>query len=147
MQNVIFSPVITSITCRLNNALSYFQQLIPYDMLDRVMRNIRIRLQQCIDNNGHHLQDIIFKTMWFKTPHVVVSESKNKIFISRIVFLLFTLKFREVILPHPVKRTVGTSRLHDFTQKFSNVNKEKRAQSNGKRWRKSSCEFSVISLN
>ena len=36
---------------------------ISHDMLDRVMRNIRIRLQQCIDNNGHHLQDILFKTM------------------------------------------------------------------------------------
>ena len=75
---------------------------IPHDMLDRVMWNIRICLEQCIDNNGHHLQDTLFKTMWFKTSHVVVSESKNKIFVSRIVFLLFTLKFREVILPHPV---------------------------------------------
>jgi len=36
---------------------------IPHDMLDRVMRNIRNRLQQCIDSNGHHLQDILFKTM------------------------------------------------------------------------------------
>jgi len=36
---------------------------IPHDMLDRVMRNIRIRLKQFIDNNGHHLQDILFKTM------------------------------------------------------------------------------------
>jgi len=40
--------------------------------------------------------------MLFKTSHVVGSESKNKIFVSRIVFLLFTLKFREVILPHSV---------------------------------------------
>jgi len=38
--------------------------------------------------------------MWFKTSHVVVSESKNNIFVSWIVFLLFTLKFKEVILPH-----------------------------------------------
>ena len=53
-------------------------------------------------NNGHHLQDILFKTMWLKTYHVVVSESKNKIFVSRIVFLLFTIKCREVILPHSV---------------------------------------------
>jgi len=36
---------------------------IPHDMLDRVMRNIRICLQQCIDNNSHHLEDILFKTM------------------------------------------------------------------------------------
>jgi len=36
---------------------------IPHDTLDRVMRNIRICLKQFIDNNGHHLQDILFKTM------------------------------------------------------------------------------------
>jgi len=36
---------------------------IPHDMLDRVMRNIRICLQQFIDNSCHHLQDILFKTM------------------------------------------------------------------------------------
>ena len=53
-------------------------------------------------NNGHHLQDIPFKTIWFITSHVVVSESKNKSFVSRIVCLLFTLKCTEVILPHPV---------------------------------------------
>jgi len=50
-------------------------------------------------NSGHHLQDILFKTMWFKTSHVVVSESENKGFVSRIVFLLFTLKFTEVFCP------------------------------------------------
>jgi len=54
-------------------------------------------------NNGHHLQDILFRTMWFRTFHVVVSESKNRIFISQIVFVLFTLKFMEVILPHSVQ--------------------------------------------
>jgi len=48
------------------------------------------------------LQDILFKTMWFKTSHAVVSESKNKLFVTRIIFLLFTLKFTEVILSHPV---------------------------------------------
>jgi len=37
-------------------------------------------------NNGHHLQDILFRIMWFTTSHVVVSESKNKIYVSRIVF-------------------------------------------------------------
>ena len=53
-------------------------------------------------NNGHHLQDILFMTMWFKISHVVVSESKNKVLYLEF-FLLFTLKFREVILPHPVQ--------------------------------------------
>ncbi|KAL1487854.1 hypothetical protein ABEB36_015504 [Hypothenemus hampei] len=35
---------------------------IPIDMLERVERNYRIRLTQCIENNGRHLSDIIFKT-------------------------------------------------------------------------------------
>ena len=69
--------------------------------------------------NGHHLQDILFKTMWFKTSHVVVSESKNKSFVSRIVFfLLFTLKFREVILSHPVD---GNDKTQTDVNKLRNI--------------------------
>lgn len=34
---------------------------IPVDMLEKVERNFRIRLTQCIENNGRHLSDIIFK--------------------------------------------------------------------------------------
>jgi len=59
-------------------------------------------------NSDHHLQYILFKTMWFKTSHVVVAESKNKRFVSRIVYLLFTLKCMEVILPHPVNTHTHT---------------------------------------
>jgi len=36
---------------------------ILVDMLERVGQNFRIRLNQCIDNGGHHLQDLIFKTV------------------------------------------------------------------------------------
>jgi len=43
-----------------------------------------------------------------KTSHVVASESKNKIFAPQIVFLLFTLKFTEVILPQPVQLKAPT---------------------------------------
>ena len=35
---------------------------IPIEMLERVYTNFRKRLTQCIDNNGHHLPDILFKT-------------------------------------------------------------------------------------
>ena len=45
---------------------------------------------------------IFFLRLWFKTSHIVVSESKNKSFVSRIVFFIFTLKCTEVILPHSV---------------------------------------------
>src|SRR5258705_8763592 len=36
---------------------------IPIDVLERVIRNSRIRFNQCIDNGGRHLPDMIFKTM------------------------------------------------------------------------------------
>lgn len=36
---------------------------IPVDMLERVIQNFRNRLNQCIDNGGRHLQDIVFKTV------------------------------------------------------------------------------------
>jgi hypothetical protein len=35
---------------------------IPVNMLESVERNFRSRLPQCIDNNGRHLHDIVFKT-------------------------------------------------------------------------------------
>jgi hypothetical protein len=34
---------------------------IPQEMLERVLRNFTSRLLQCLDNDGHHLADIIFK--------------------------------------------------------------------------------------
>ena len=39
---------------------------IPVDMLQRVARNFRNRLNQCIDNGGRHLTYVIFKTAWKK---------------------------------------------------------------------------------
>jgi hypothetical protein len=35
---------------------------IRTDVLERVNRNFRSRLVQCIDNEGRHLADVIFKT-------------------------------------------------------------------------------------
>ena len=35
---------------------------IPHEMTNRVIDNIRERLRQCVDNNGSHLTDFIFKT-------------------------------------------------------------------------------------
>lgn len=36
---------------------------IPVNMLERVTQNFRRRLNQCIDNGGRHLTDIVFKTV------------------------------------------------------------------------------------
>jgi hypothetical protein len=35
---------------------------IPQQMLRRVIQNFRSRLEQCVDNEGHHLNDVLFKT-------------------------------------------------------------------------------------
>ena len=35
---------------------------IPHEMIHRVIDNFRERLRQCVDNNGSHLTDLIFKT-------------------------------------------------------------------------------------
>lgn len=47
----------------LKNNIRHAVANIPVDMLERVIRNFRVRLTQCIENNGRHLPDIIFKTV------------------------------------------------------------------------------------
>jgi hypothetical protein len=32
------------------------------DLTQRVMKNFRERLQQCVANDGHHMSDMVFKT-------------------------------------------------------------------------------------
>ena len=46
----------------LKNNISRDVANIPINMLERVDRNFRVRLTQCIEKNGRHLTDIIFKT-------------------------------------------------------------------------------------
>ena len=53
-------------------------------------------------NNGHHLQDILSKNMWFKTSHFVNTESKNKMFVPWIVFFVIHLKMYGGYFAHPV---------------------------------------------
>ncbi|KAJ4429629.1 hypothetical protein ANN_21830 [Periplaneta americana] len=45
----------------LRNAIQEETGLIPQKMLVRVMQNFRSRIQQCIDSEGHHLRDTLFK--------------------------------------------------------------------------------------
>lgn len=45
------------------HTLEHLQNNIPVHMLERVDRNFRIRLNQCIDNGGRQLKDILFKTV------------------------------------------------------------------------------------
>ena len=47
----------------LQNAIRTEIADIPIQMLERVDQGFINRLQQCIDNGGGHLQDLIFKTV------------------------------------------------------------------------------------
>jgi hypothetical protein len=45
----------------LEEAITVEVAAIPPEMTRRVMESYPERLHQCIDNEGHHLSDIIFK--------------------------------------------------------------------------------------
>ena len=39
---------------------------IPVEMLREVMNSFRFRLEECVHQNGSHLEGVIFKTLIFK---------------------------------------------------------------------------------
>ena len=47
---------------QLKDAIRQEITAIPHEMTRRVIDNFRERLRQCVDNNGSHLTDLIFKT-------------------------------------------------------------------------------------
>ena len=47
---------------QLKDAIRQEITVIPHEMTRRVIDNFRGRLRQCVDNNGSHLADLIFKT-------------------------------------------------------------------------------------
>ena len=47
---------------QLKDAIRQEITAIPHEMTRRVIDNFREHLRQCVDNNGSHLTDLIFKT-------------------------------------------------------------------------------------
>ena len=47
---------------QLKDAIRQEITAIPHEMTHRVIDNFHERLRQCVDNNGSHLTDLIFKT-------------------------------------------------------------------------------------
>ena len=47
---------------QLKDAIRQEITAIPHEMTGRVIDNFRERFRQCVDNNGSHLTDLIFKT-------------------------------------------------------------------------------------
>ena len=75
---------------------------IPHEMIRRVIDNFRERLQQCVDNNGSHLTDLIFKTKWNKMALYLLFKNKNTLLFIYIFCLLFKLQMCQIILTDPV---------------------------------------------
>ena len=80
-------------------------------MTRRVIDNFRERLRQCVDNNGSHLTDLIFKTYWNKMALYVLFENKNTFLFLYFICLLLNLQICQIILTDSVlllKRVLET---------------------------------------
>ena len=71
-------------------------------MTHRVIDNFRERLRQCVDNNGSHLTDLIFKTYWNRKALYVLFENKNPFLFVFFLCLLLDLQICQIILLDPV---------------------------------------------
>ena len=60
------------------------------------------RLHQCINIQGRHLSDVLFKTHWCKTAFCVLSRNKETYAVSSLVLNLLASQTGEFFLPHPV---------------------------------------------
>ena len=75
---------------------------ITPEMILKVMDNYRERLHQCINIQGYHLSDVLFKTHWCKTAFCVLSRNKKTFAVSSLVLNLLASQIGEFFLPHPV---------------------------------------------
>jgi len=64
-------------------------------MILKVMDNYRERLHQCINIQGRHLSDGLFKTRCCKTAFCVLSRNRKHISLSSLVLNLFASQIRE----------------------------------------------------
>ena len=73
---------------------------IPPAMIRKAMDNFRDRLQEFVINNGRHLGDVIFKSIWRKIASYVLFINKRIFCVSCFVWFLLTFKMWELFLPH-----------------------------------------------
>ena len=75
---------------------------ITPEMILKVMDNYRERLHQCINIQGRHLSDVLFKTCRCKTAFCVLSRNRKTFAVSSLVLNLFASQIGEFFLPHSV---------------------------------------------
>ena len=99
LKSKVYSNRLQSVE-QLKNAIRQEITAIPHEMTSRVIDNFRERLRQCVDNNGSHLTDLIFKTQWNRMALYVLFENKNTFLF--LYFICLLLKRDQIILPDPV---------------------------------------------
>ena len=87
---------------QLKEAIRQEVAAIPHAMTRKAMDNFRERLQECVINNGRHLSDVIFKSIWKKNASYVLFINKRFSCVPCFIWFLLTFKMRELFLPHPV---------------------------------------------
>ena len=60
----------------------------------------------CVDNNGSHLTDLIFKTLWNRMALYVLFENKNTFLFLYFICLLLNLQMCQIIFPDRVCKTI-----------------------------------------
>jgi len=75
--------------------------ITPENVL-KVMENYRERLHQCINIQGRHMSDDLFKTRRCKTAFCMLSRNRKTFAVSSFILNLFASQIGEFFLPHPV---------------------------------------------
>ena len=87
----------------LKEALRQEVAAITPEMILKVTDSYRERLHQCINIQGRHLSDVLFRTRLCKTAFCVLSRNKKKTFaVSSLVLKLLASQIGDFFLPHPV---------------------------------------------
>jgi hypothetical protein len=87
---------------QLKEAIQEETEGIAPDVLVRVLENFQERLYMCIGHQGHHLDDIIFKTYCNKTFLYLHVGNKKFLVIIHTIFFASPFAMWELFLPHPV---------------------------------------------
>ena len=87
---------------QLKEAIRQEVAAIPPAMTRKAMENFRERLQEFVINNGRHLKDVIFKSIWKKIASYVLFINKRIFYVPCFIWFLLTFEMWELFLPHPV---------------------------------------------
>ena len=118
---VIDDTLLKPFTCMLPGTIEQLKEAIwqevvtiPPAMTRKAMDNFCEQLQECVIDNGRHLSDVIFKSVWKKIASYVLFISKRIFCVPRFVWFLLTFKMWESFLLHPVLTRLCSAKCYAF---------------------------------